>query len=92
MSWFRNKWAGGAQSTFFHHGVQSETPWSSTFRSVAFALVGIATVNQICRGNIWGEVTEESEVYVPLPVQRRSERQISTTGFVGSESDQDAHR
>jgi hypothetical protein len=83
MSRLQNKWAGGAQASFFRQGLRSETPWSSTFRSLAYAVVGIAVINQICRGNVWGDVAEGAEVFVPLPMIKKNERSLSSSGFAG---------
>ncbi|CUF14454.1 Hypothetical protein, putative [Bodo saltans] len=88
MSRFKNQWAGGAQGSFFRQGLRSEFPWSSTFRSLLYATVGIAIINQMCRGNIWGEVAEGGEVVIPLPLIRKKDRNLSSSGFVGG-SDQE---
>mmetsp|Transcript_69903 Transcript_69903/g.81529 ORF Transcript_69903/g.81529 Transcript_69903/m.81529 type:complete len:99 (+) Transcript_69903:100-396(+) len=77
----------GAEHTFFKFGVNSGYSWGSTARSVILAVMGVCMINQLCRGNIMGRVTETSEVYVPVALSRPTPRNTPPMmdGFAGDD-------
>lgn len=80
----------GAEHTFFKFGLNSGYTWFTTARMIVYGFVGILAINQITRGNIWGEVSETSEVYIPLlahPEQRFRRHPATDSGFVGDDDE-----
>lgn len=75
----------GAADEWFGRAT-SATTWRSAFTSFAFCLLGIAVINQFCRGNPMGRCEYENEIVMPL--QRTRVPPPDTYGFVDAESEE----
>ncbi|CAG9575069.1 hypothetical_protein [Leishmania major strain Friedlin] len=64
----------------------SATTWRGAFTSFALCLLGIAVINQFCRGNPMGRCEYENEIVMPL--QRTWLPPPDTHGFVDAESEE----
>lgn len=60
--------------------------WGGTFKSIATTLIGVALINQLCRGNMLGYVDDSVDVYLPLS-RPSSIDYPATYGFVDQRED-----
>ncbi|ORC91812.1 uncharacterized protein TM35_000054080 [Trypanosoma theileri] len=71
-------------------GGDTSTSFTGILKGFTTCVCGIACINLCFRGNIWGQVESEKDVYIPIAAFRSRVPEPTTDGFVdGSEQDND---